>query len=932
MAQPPLAGPPQYFQLTFTEALAALQSREQGLSSAEASERLKRVGPNQIPRARRDGPLTLIWRQINNPLIYVLLASALLAITMGKLTDGAVVLGVVVLNTLIGFVQEYRAGKAIDALIDMVPESCTVLRDGTRRTLPAPELVPGDVVLLQGGDRVPADLRLLSLKNLQVDEAALTGESLPVTKHADAIQGEVGLGDRRNLAFGGTVATSGAGQAVVYATGAATELGRISSMLRQATHIETPLTKSLARVGRWLTIGISAVALLLLGIGLLRGYSLMDAILASITLAVAAIPEGLPAIITIALAIGVQRMAGRRAVVRKLPAVETLGSTTIICSDKTGTLTRNEMTVQALWTPAGHYALSGVGYEPKGELTKQGRPVEPALDLRELLQAAALCNDADLHHNAGRYSLQGDPTEGALVVAAEKLGLEVLALRERAARLDVIPFESANQYMATLHRGGLVCVKGAPEALLRRCVELPDGSPLDAPAILREVETLALRGMRVLAMARKQHAANELKESDVDSKLTFLGLCGMIDPPRPEAIAAIAACREAGITVKMITGDHQATAQAIGRELGLVEPSRPRAITGAELARADDAEMERMAREHHVFARVAPEHKLRLVQALQRQSQVVAMTGDGVNDAPALKQADIGVAMGITGTAVAKQAADIVLTDDNFASIGAAVEEGRRVYDNLVKALAFVLPTNMGEALIILAAVAFFPLVMMDGKLAPLMPIEPVQVLWINLVATVALSLPLALEAMEPRVMKRPPRKPGEPIMSAFVWVRTVVVAVLMAAGAVAMFLYEYHTELAHVDAAVALREAQTLAVTTVILFQIFYLMNCRSLKDSILHIGLFTNGWIYLGVAALLGMQAAFVYLPVMNNLFDSAPLKPLEWLKAAAVASVVLPVIALEKWITRRRAAFSPASTRPAAPEAPRPKPLSSPAGAAT
>ncbi|WP_437535333.1 HAD-IC family P-type ATPase [Sorangium sp. So ce726] len=898
------------------DVLFKIESAEAGLAGDEAARRLKDVGPNVIQRAKGDGPLKLLFRQINDPLIYVLLASAALAMAMGEAIDGAVVLAVVVLNTAIGFVQELRAGKAIEALVDMVPQTATVVRGGQRSVIPAADVVPGDVVVLDAGDKVPADARLLSVKNLHVDESALTGESVPSDKHIAAVSEDAGVGDRKNLAFGGTLVTSGAATAVVVATGAATELGRISSMLHEATEIETPLTRSMAKVGRVLTIAIVAVALLIVGVALLRGYPPVDAMLAGISLAVAAIPEGLPAIITISLAIGVQRMARRRAVIRKLPAVETLGSTGVICSDKTGTLTRNEMTVRALWTPAagaqGEAAfeqagaaleVTGVGYAPEGELRRDGAPVGEVPDaVRALLRAGLLCNDARMTREGDACGIEGDPTEGALVVAAQKLGVDVEGTRREHPRVDVVPFSSERQLMATLHEvpGGdrVIFMKGAPEAVLGRAAIGEAGRA----QVMAQVEAMAAQGMRVLAVASRPAGrdAASLDEEHLPEGFELLGLEGMIDPPRPEAIDAIKACHAAGITVKMITGDHLATARAIGGQLGLVRDGA-RAMNGTELSRLSEDELRAAATSTHVFARVAPEHKLRLVKALQAEGKVVAMTGDGVNDAPALKQADIGVAMGITGTAVSKESADVVLTDDNFASIRSAVEEGRRVYDNLVKSLAFVLPTNLGEALILLVAVMSFPIV--GG--APLMPITAVQILWVNLVATVALSLPLAFEAMEKDVMSRPPRDPGEPILSRFVLVRTAIVAVLMTAGAIGLFFYEYFTEVrGGVVSEIAYREAQTAAVTTVVLFQIFYVLNCRSLRDSMLKIGLFSNPWVYVGIGALLALQLCFVYAPFMHTLFGSAPLSLDAWVKSTLVAMSILPVMSVERWWRTRRA----------------------------
>lgn len=887
------------------QAYDRLETVETGLTSDEASRRLDRYGPNVLPTGSGNEALQILIRQFHDPLIYVLLASTGLAMLTGKLFDGLVILGVIVLNAVIGFLQEYRASKAIKALSTMVPPQTTVLRDGHRRTLPSSELVPGDVVLLQSGDKVPADMRLVQVRNLKVEEAALTGESVPVEKSVATSAEQAGIGDRRSMAFSGTLVAYGTGTGLVVGTGARTELGRISEMIEGAADLETPLTRQLGIVGKWIAAAIVIVSAVLLGVGLLRGYPLADAVLAGVTLAVAAIPEGLPAIVTIALAIGVQRMAGRRAIVRKLPAVETLGSTTVICSDKTGTLTRNEMTVQALTTPDGHYRLTGVGYDPYGALLNaNGDTTGLTIDVHALALAGVLCNDADLREDEDGWKITGDPTEGALVVAGYKLGLETHRIRNQYRRLDAIPFESERQFMATLHEEAdgerFTFMKGAPEVVLNRCDEVSWDGHSHASEVSAEVKRLASNGMRVLgfAMRRVSKDTARLEEHDVDRGFTFLGFQAMIDPPRPEAVDAVRACQLAGITVKMITGDHPETARAIGEQLGLCS-TEDHAITGAELSQMDDEALRGAASKHNVFARVAPEHKLRLVQALQQESHVVAMTGDGVNDAPALKQADIGVAMGITGTAVSKEAADMILTDDNFATIRAAIEEGRRVYDNLIKALAFVLPTNLGLAIIMTAAVALFPVV--NGQ--PLLPMLPVQILWINLVAAVALALPLALEAMEPNLMQRPPRERGAPVLSGFVIGRTFIVALLMAAGAIGLFLLEYavHTRVGE-PVARALAEAQTEAVTTVILFQIFYLLNCRSLKDSLFTIGLSSNPWVYAGIAVVLMLQLGFIYLPFMNSIFGSAPLSLTSWLEAMAVAFLIMPVIGLEKWWRKR------------------------------
>jgi Ca2+-transporting ATPase len=900
-----VAAAPPWHALAAGEALARLASSERGLSAAEAARRLGIDGPNALPRAETNGTLQVLARQFRDPLVWVLLGSATLAMLLGKVADGMVVLAIVVINTVIGFVHEHRAGRAVEALLRMVPEFALARRDGATAPVPAAELVAGDVVLLGAGDKVPADLRLVSGKGLRVDEAALTGESVPVDKSSAPVERDAALGDRRNMLFKGTLASAGTGVGVVVATGPRTELGRISELLEAAVDLETPLTRSMRQVGAWITVAIAGVAAVLLAAGTLRGAAngvavfdaFRDSMLFAIALAVGAIPEGLPAIVTIALAIGVQRMASRRAIVRRLPAVETLGSTTVICSDKTGTLTRNEMTVTALWTPAGDAAeLTGVGYRPDGEL--RGNGDEGAL--RELLAAAALCNDAELRELDAAWSIVGDPTEGALVVAAHKAGVAVDALRRDRSRLDVVPFSSESKLMATLHAwpdgGPRLVIKGAPEEIAGRC-RLADDA-LDR--VVAEVERMAAGGLRTLAVADKRLSpgADGIGDGEITAGFALLGVVGMIDPPRPEAIAAVAACHAAGIRVKMITGDHPGTARAVARELGLADGV---ALTGVGLANLDDAALEDAVGRTDVFARVAPEHKLRLVRALQAQGDVVAMTGDGVNDAPALKQANIGVAMGVTGTSVSKEAADLVLTDDNFATITSAVEEGRRVWDNLVKSLAFVLPTNIGLALILICAVAFFPF-LATGEI--MMPIQPTQLLWINMVGAVALALPLAFEARELDVMRRPPRDPSTPVLSRFVVVRTAVAAVMMTAGAVALFLWEHERSLAvgHAEE-LALARAQTMAVTTVVLFQVFYLMNCRSLRHSMRSIGWASNPAVFVGIGVLLALQAAFIFAPPLQRVFETTALEPRDLALSAAVGATILPVITIEKRVREHR-----------------------------
>jgi len=922
-AGPPEAADRPWHSRASDDVLSALSATKDGLSTEEAGTRLARYGPNVLDKKGGASVMELIWGQINNPLIWVLIGSAVVAMLVDPadgIKNGVVILAVVIINTVIGFAQEYKANKAIESLAAMVPEFATVARDGKRVQLPVADLVPGDVVFLQSGDKVPADLRLLQLRTLQIEEAALTGESVPVEKTTEPVAGNAVLGDRRNMAFSGSLVTYGTGLGVVTATGRGTELGRINTMLGETTAMATPLSIALHKIGVVLTVGIAVISVLILFVGTARAMleggadlltGLRESVIFAITLAVGAIPEGLPAIVTIALAIGVQRMAARRAVVRKLPSVETLGSTTVICSDKTGTLTRNEMTVQALYLPgSGECRVEGVGYEPVGRLTKEDEHLASVPhDVHELLLAGILCSDATLEQREGRWQITGDPTEGALVTAGEKFGIHTANARLRHARLDTIPFESANQFMATLHvwgaEGRKIILKGAPEVVLRRC------GNVDPNVVLHQVEAFASEGMRVLGFAEKRFDGATLTMEDCDQGFEFTGLQAMIDPPRTEVIDAIRACHQAGITVKMITGDHSGTAQAIGEQLGIAKHGA-RAVTGTQLAEMGEPALRGVVKDHNVFARVAPEHKLRLVRALQDNGQVTAMTGDGVNDAPALKQSNIGVAMGITGTSVSKEAADIVLTDDNFASIAAAVEEGRRVYDNLIKSLAFVLPTNLGLALILIYAVAFFPLVdkTIDGQVVKdlLLPMLPTQLLWINLVAAVTLALPLAFEAKEPDVMNRPPRDPKEPVLNKFVVFRTFLAATLMTAGAVGLFLWRYELEMAArvstgLTEAQIVSEAQTMAVTTVIMFQVFYMLSCRSLKDSIFKIGLFGNKTVFIGIGAILALQALFIYAPPMQAIFATFPLTVQSLLYSALAGAIILPVISVEKLIRNRR-----------------------------
>jgi Ca2+-transporting ATPase len=874
-----------------------LNSSEDGLGSLEAAQRLKKFGANNIKIKNQQTIPRILLRQLLNPIIYILLASTLLAFALQKFTDGFVVISVIVLNTIIGFVQEYKANKVISALSAIVPHETTVTRDGVQQSILASLLVPGDVVTLQAGDKVPADMRLFFVKNFECDESILTGESVPVTKNLVIENSETPVAERKNMTFGGTYATTGTCQGIVIATGMKTEFGKISELIEQVVLLETPLTLTLQKIAKWITVGVVVIGAALFGISYLRGSTLFDAGFSAVTLAVAAAPEGLPAIITIASAIGVRRMARKQAIIRQLPAVEALGSTTVICTDKTGTLSHNEMTIQKLWTPSGISTITGVGYSLEGEVVSLNDTILQQ-EIKPLIRAAILCSDASLNLSSNGWTPVGDPTEVAIVVVGRKLQVKEDLLRSEYPRDDVIPFDSERMMMATLNTSPSqqqsIFIKGAPEEIFQTCAL----DSVTRAKLVDQVNQLANAGMRVLAVAEKRCATRHgtLEENLITSGFTLLGLIGMIDPPRKEVYKAIETCFKAGIIIKMITGDHPLTAKSIAVNLGLID-EKENVMTGFELDQLTKNRWKAVSSEYNVFARVTPEHKLKLVEALQEQQHVVAMTGDGVNDAPALKRADIGIAMGVKGTAVAKEASDMILADDNFASIEYAVEEGRRVYDNLIKALVFILPTSLGQAMIIILAMLFFPV--HNGTL--LQPILPVQILWINLVVAVALSLPLAYETPEPDIMSRPPRKKNTPILNGFILFRTIIVSILMGTGAIALFLWEYSVEIAKgTPEQIATSEAQTMAVTAMMLFQIFYLFHCRSLKESVFQMNFFSNPSILIGVGGVLLAQLAFIYHPFMNHIFHSSGLNGEAWLISLGVALFIFFLIGLEKKFT--------------------------------
>lgn len=862
-----------------------------GLSDSDVAERLARHGPNRMS-ARPGKPG---WRrfldQLVQPLVLVLIGAGLITAALGEWTDASVILGVVLVNAGIGYWQEAKAEGALAALARSMSTPVTVRRAGLRRQLDASELVPGDVVILAAGDRIPADLRLFHQRELHTDDSMLTGESLPVSKHTTTLESDTLLAERSNMAYAGTTVVAGQGSGLVIATGDATETGRIAGLIATAPELATPLTRKMATFSNWLLWAIGGLALLTFGIGLARGETAFDMFMAAVALAIGAIPEGLPAAVTVTLAIGVARMAKRRAIIRHLPAVETLGSTTVICSDKTGTLTENAMTVRVIWCGGEGYALGGHGYNPEGEISHDEMPAAIDGAIRECLLAGALCNDASLAREGQHWKITGDPTEAALLVAARKGGLDENTLQALFPTVDELPFDAGRQFMATAHGGeeaGRVYVKGALERLLPRCVDQLDRSgrlvPLDIKAVENAAHAYAAQGMRVLLLARRicDFGPNSRLTVESIEQITLIGLVGMIDPPRKAVIGAIRNCHSAGIRVKMITGDHAVTAQAIAEQIGL---SSDKVLTGRQLATLDDAALGRAAAEADVFARVEPEQKLRLVRALQAHGEVVAMTGDGVNDAPALKQADIGIAMGLGGTEVAKEAADMVLTDDNFASIEAAVEEGRGVWDNLVKFITWTLPTNFGEGLVIVAAILF----------GATLPITPLQILWINMTTAVLLGLPLAFEPIERGIMRRPPRRIDQPVLDGALIRRIVLVAILLLAGAFGLFLLELQR--GH-----SLAEARTVAVNVFVMVEAVYLFNCRSLTRGFWQQGLFSNPWVWAGVGSMLTLQVVMTYLPAMNRIFETAPIGWQRWAEIALVAIACSLIVGLEKRFVRQ------------------------------
>jgi magnesium-transporting ATPase (P-type) len=876
------------------QAVTLLVTTAAGLDSTEADRRRVRHGPNRLPAPPGRSPVLRFLAHFHNVLIYVLLASATVTAVLGHLVDTIVILAVVIANAVIGFIQEGRAEQAMAAIRDMLAPRSTVLRDGRRQNLDAAELVPGDIVLVEAGDRVPADLRLLEARGLKAEEAILTGESVPVDKGTAPCPEDAALGDRSPMLFSGTLIAAGTGRGVVVATGAHTEIGRISGMLSTVETLTTPLVQQMNTFARWLTVFILIVAVGLLVYGHFVGHlPFAELFMAVVGLSVAAIPEGLPAVLTITLAVGVRAMARRNAIVRRLPAIETLGSVSVICSDKTGTLTRNEMVVTTLAAAGQVYAVDGDGYAPEGPVRLGELVVDGAVHpvLAEAARASALCNDAALHQSGEGWRAEGDPMEAALLALAGKLRGEGARPVADWARTDAIPFDAAHRYMAVLehdHEGhARIYVKGAPEAILALCTDQldPDGRPagLDIGSWHDRVEQLAAQGQRVLALAMRvvPQSHTVLNTEDLAGRLTLIGLVGLIDPPRPEAIEAVAECHAAGIRVKMITGDHAATARAIAAQIGLRNTER--VLTGSELETLDDAALADAAVETDVFARTSPAHKLRLVTALQARGLTVAMTGDGVNDAPALKRADAGIAMGQKGSEAAKEAAELVLADDNFASIAAAVREGRTVYDNIKKVISWTLPTNGGEAMtIVLALFAGMTL-----------PITPVQILWVNLITAITLGLALAFEPSEPGTMRRPPRPRGQPLLTGELIWHIILISGLFLAAVFGIYSYA-------IDRGYPVALAQTLGLNMLVVLEIFHLFFIRNIHStSLTWAAARGTPVVWACLVTVTAAQFAITYLPPLQAIFGTVAVSLVDGVLIVAIGAVFFALIETEKQI---------------------------------
>lgn len=890
---------PSWHSITGEAALEWQESSFDGLSTQESQARLQKHGPNRIQQEQGRPWYRRLIDQFNNILMFILMVAAIASFILGHSIDAAAIIGVVVIIALIGFVQEGKAEQALDSIRNMLSPQADVLRDGKRTTVPAEELVPGDIVLVESGDRIPADLRLIEARRFRTEEAALTGESVPVEKFTDPTSDDADLAERKSIAFASTIVVQGNARGLVVATGSQTQIGKISELLRGVEQIKTPLLQQLDRAGRVLAIFILGAATITAILGtLIHNQPAADMFMAAVGLAVAAIPEGLPAIVTIGLALGVQSMARHNAIIRRLPAVETLGSISTIFSDKTGTLTRNEMTAQAIWLGDEQFSIDGIGFAPKGsfyQILDNGdkRTVDPSQNpnLTGFLRAGILCNDTELHKQDGHYQIQGDPTEGALVVAAEKAGITTADLRKEFTRVDAIPFESEHKYMATLHKDSdeqYVLVKGAPDQLLEMCdnvITTEGDTAIDHHEWEKRIHELSSRGLRVLAIADKRTTAiDSLDHHHVATGLRLLGIIGLLDPPREEAIDAVKLCQKAGIRPVMITGDHASTALAIAKQLGFSQTQK--ALTGREIESMSDQELENIILDIDVFARASPEHKLRLVKAMQAKGGVCSMTGDGVNDGPALKRADVGVAMGVQGTEAAKDASEMVLADDNFATIVRAVEQGRKVYDNIRKTITFILPTNGAQGLAIMLAV-------LSGSI---LPVTPLQALWVNMVVAITLGLALAFEEGEKDLMQREPRDPKAPLLDLFLLWRVIFVSVLLLIGVFSMFSW-----ILHQGGSEALARAG--AVNMLVTGSAAYLINSRFLINSTLSLsGIFGSRPVWIAIIMIMLLQAAFTYLPFMQLIFGSEGLSLAHWSAIFIGSILIYLIIEAEKMMWRR------------------------------
>ena len=868
-----------------------------GLKESEISDRQQKYGKNVLTQKKGDGPIKRFFLQFHSSLLYVLIISGFITFFLHEWADCSVIFGVVLVNAIVGFIQESKALKSLEALAKSMTTQAVVMRDGKRMHIDSSEVVPGDILFFVSGDKVAADIKLISSRELQINESALTGESLPVEKNINTLPSSTVLADRKNMLYASTLVTYGSGKGVVVATGDNTEVGKISQLISSADALDTPLTQKMSKFSTFLVYLIMSMAVVTFIFGIIHGQDWRLMFTAAIGLAVAAIPEGLPAAMTITLAIGVSRMAKRKAIIRKLPAVETLGSTTVICSDKTGTLTENQMTVVEMFTDGKTIDVSGTGYSFEGQLkikeTNTVIGIEYSKSLKLCLIAGYLCNDAKIINIEGKNDVQGDPTEGALIVsgAKAKLNDEIV---EQFPKLDTIPFESQYQYMATLHENGgtnIAFVKGAVEKITNMCSYMLDKQgnkiPFNKEEIVKVANEMATRGLRVLCFAYADMDENhkQLKHEDIATGLTFVGLQAMIDPARPEVIEAVKKCHSAGIKIKMITGDHALTASAIAKAIGIIkgENADYTAITGSQLEQYDDEKLKEIAIKYSVFARVTPEQKLRLVRALQVQNNIVAMTGDGVNDAPALKQANIGVAMGITGTEVAKESADMVLTDDNFASIVAAVEEGRCVFDNIRKFIIWTLPTNMAQGIAMMTAI------FLNMKE---LPILPAQILWINMSTALFLGMMLSFEPKEDGIMEREPVSPDMKIMDGIFWYRLAIISAIIVTGVVILFNYE----LSH---GATLAQARGVAVSVFIVCQSVYLLNCRSMTKSMFSLGLFSNPYIWLGIFIMFATQFVFLYISPVNTFFSAAGISAASWGRLFILGFIIYAVIGTSKFI---------------------------------